>query len=76
MNQVLISVFFFCHYLTLSEYFKRPYSSRHNIKPVHSLLGTGENVGVTSIQDGHGRATEELTASGTKLNLSSKKSIR
>lgn len=30
---------------------------------------TGEDVGVTSIKDGHGGATEELTAGGTELNL-------
>jgi len=29
----------------------------------------GEDVGVTGIKDGHGGAPEELTASGTKLNL-------
>lgn len=33
------------------------------------LLDTGQNVGVTSVQDGHGRAAEELTAGSTELNL-------
>ncbi len=28
-----------------------------------------EDVGVTSVEDGKGRAAEELTASGTELNL-------
>lgn len=28
-----------------------------------------EDVGVTSVKDGHGGATEELTAGGTELNL-------
>lgn len=30
---------------------------------------TAEDVGVTGIQDGHGRAAEELTASSAELNL-------
>jgi hypothetical protein len=34
---------------------------------IHLLAA--EDVGVTSIQDGHGAAAEELTASGTELNL-------
>jgi hypothetical protein len=29
----------------------------------------GEDITVTGIEDSHGRATEELTASGTELNL-------
>ena len=29
----------------------------------------GEDVGVTGVDDGHGRATEELTAGGTELDL-------
>ena len=29
----------------------------------------GEDVGVTGVDDGHGGATEELTAGGTKLDL-------
>ena len=33
------------------------------------LRGGGENVGVTSIENGHGRAAEELTAGRTELNL-------
>ena len=33
------------------------------------LLLTGQDVGVTGIQDGHGGAAEELTAGGTELNL-------
>lgn len=33
-----------------------------------SLL-VAEDIGVTSIEDGHGGATEELTAGGTELNL-------
>jgi hypothetical protein len=33
-----------------------------------SLL-VAEDVGVTSVEDGHGRAAEELTASSTELNL-------
>jgi len=37
---------------------------------IHLLAsGSGEDVGVTGIQNGHGRAPEELTASGTELNL-------
>lgn len=36
----------------------------------HYLRSAGrENVGVTGINDGHGGATEELTAGGTELNL-------
>jgi len=31
--------------------------------------GGGEDVGVTSIDDGHGGATEELTGGGTELDL-------
>ena len=31
---------------------------------------SGEDVGITSIQDGHDTAAEELTAGGTELNLS------
>lgn len=34
-----------------------------------SLL-VAEDVGVTSVEDGHGRAVEELSASNTQLNLS------
>jgi hypothetical protein len=33
-----------------------------------SLL-LAEDVAVTSVQDGHGRAAEELSAGGTKLDL-------
>jgi hypothetical protein len=33
------------------------------------LLGASEDIGVTGIEDGHGGATEQLTAGGTKLNL-------
>lgn len=33
------------------------------------LRSGGQNVGVTSIENGHGRAAEELTAGGTELNL-------
>ena len=29
----------------------------------------GQDVGVTSVEDGHGAAAEELTAGGTELNL-------
>ena len=37
---------------------------------VPRLLRVGaQDVGVTSVEDGHGRAAEELTAGGTKLNL-------
>lgn len=32
-------------------------------------LLVAQDVGVTGVEDGHGGATEELTASGTKLNL-------
>jgi hypothetical protein len=44
------------------------------VSPTHSppatrLLGASEDVGVTGIQDGHSRATEELTAGGTQLDL-------
>jgi hypothetical protein len=39
------------------------------------LCGLGrQNVGVTGVDDGHGGATEELTASGTKLDLYYRKS--
>lgn len=38
--------------------------------PDNNLLGVGrQDVGVTGVQDGHGGATEELTAGGTKLDL-------
>jgi hypothetical protein len=30
---------------------------------------SGEDVGVTSVQDSHGRAAEELTASGAQFDL-------
>jgi hypothetical protein len=41
-----------------------------NFWAMHMHLNlTGEDVGVTSIKDGHGGATEELTAGGTELNL-------
>lgn len=40
----------------------------------HTLLGAAQDVRVTSVQDGHGGAAEQLTASGTKLNLHIKKS--
>lgn len=33
-----------------------------------SLL-VAEDIGVTSVEDGHGRAAEELTASSAELNL-------
>lgn len=32
-------------------------------------LLVSEDVGVTSVEDGHGGAAEELTAGGTELNL-------
>lgn len=32
-------------------------------------LFAAEDVGVTGVKDGHGGATEELTAGGTELNL-------
>lgn len=35
-----------------------------------ALLGLlAQDIGVTSVEDGHGGAAEELTAGGTKLNL-------
>lgn len=64
--------FFFCHYLTYNPECQFTPRRRHNINhslAFYTLLGTGQDVGVTSVQNGHGRATEELTASGTKLNL-------
>ena len=36
---------------------------------------TAEDVGVTGIEDSHGGASEELTASGTELNLNEVKSV-
>lgn len=33
------------------------------------LLGASEDVRVTGVEDGHGGATEELTAGGTELDL-------
>lgn len=36
----------------------------------HLSLLVGEDIGVTSVEDGHGGATVELTAGGTELNLS------
>lgn len=33
------------------------------------LSVTAQDVGVTGIEDGHGGAAEELTASGTELDL-------
>lgn len=38
---------------------------------LQSLLA--EDVGVTSVEDGHGGAAEELTASGTELDLLQRK---
>lgn len=35
----------------------------------HTLLGAAQDVRVTSVQDDHGGAAEQLTASGTELNL-------
>jgi len=32
-------------------------------------LLVGKDIGVTSVEDGHGAATEELTAGGTELDL-------
>jgi hypothetical protein len=44
----------------------RSESSTHS--PLRSRVGA-EDVGVTSVKDGHGRAPEELTTGGTKLDL-------
>ena len=38
-------------------------------KDVHLSSLTREDIGVTSIQDSHGGASEELTTCGTELNL-------
>lgn len=35
----------------------------------HLSLLVAEDIGVTGIEDSHGRAAEELTAGGTELNL-------
>lgn len=41
-----------------------PYASWHDLR-----LLVAEDIRVTGIQDGHGGATEELTASGAQLDL-------
>lgn len=63
------------------QFLRRAFTTRHsnNIHrhpppPLHiskttHLLGAGEDVRVTGIEDGHGGATEQLTAGGTKLDL-------
>jgi hypothetical protein len=48
------------------------YPKRHEMhSPLAGCLSllVAEDIGVTSVEDGHGGATEELTASGTELNL-------
>ena len=40
---------------------------------LHLRSLTAEDIRVTSIEDGHCAAAEELTASGSKLNLSKEK---
>lgn len=47
---------------------------RHPPPPLHTsrtanLLGASEDVRVTGIENGHGGATEQLSAGGTKLDL-------
>jgi len=54
---------------------RTPYQSQASrYAPLTSLLLVGKDITVTGIKDGHGGAAEELTTSGTKLNLSRKKS--
>ena len=52
---------------------RTPYQSQAcRCAPLTSLLLVGKDITVTGIEDGHGGAAEELTTSGTKLNLSCK----
>ena len=47
-----------------------PFSSRDRPSSQHHLSGVAaEDVGVTGVKDGHGRAAEELTACSAELNL-------
>lgn len=45
-----------------------------SLKPLQLSSLSGQDIGITSIQDGHGRASEELSASSTQFNLWRKKS--
>lgn len=40
-----------------------------SLKSFHLSGGAGQDVGVTSIQDGHGRAAEELSTGSSEFNL-------
>lgn len=63
------------------QFLRRAFTTRHSnnihrhppplfhISKTTHLLGAGEDVRVTGIEDGHGGATEQLTAGGTKLDL-------
>jgi hypothetical protein len=41
----------------------------HSLSARHLSLLVAEDVGVTSVEDSHGGASEELTAGGTELDL-------
>lgn len=41
----------------------------HSLSARHLSLLVAEDVGVTSVENGHGGASEELTAGGTELDL-------
>jgi hypothetical protein len=63
------------------HFLRRAFTTRHSnnihrppppplcISKTAHLLGASEDIGVTGIEDGHGGATEQLTAGGTKLDL-------
>lgn len=56
------------HHTPFQQHSRRPPPSLHISKTAH-LLSASEDVGVTGIEDGHGGATEQLTAGGTQLDL-------
>ena len=61
-----------------SKLLDRPSSTAcalHDIVVLHLCDGGGEDVGVTGIDNGHGGATEHLTASSTQLNVLSNRSV-
>jgi len=47
----------------------RAFDPSSSIKALFDLSVGGEDVGVTLVEDGHGRASEELTTGSTKLNV-------
>lgn len=64
--------------ITLTGILKTPWCPRTPLNaifssPRHRLSGlVGKDIGVTSVEDGHGTAAEELTAGSAELNLQGK----